>query len=103
MRKQIPLTVCPLSNLKLRVVKDLREHNFARLLRAGVAVTINSDDPAYFGGYIGENYRQTAEALDLTPSELVACAEHAVHASFLPEAAKLSLQSAIQLEAQRGA
>ena len=66
--KQIPLTVCPLSNLKLCVVEDLREHNFARLLRKGVAVTINSDDPAYFGGYIGENYRQTARALDLTPA-----------------------------------
>src|SRR5499427_9719624 len=69
-REQIPLTVCPLSNLKLCVVPDLRAHNFARLLRAGVAVTINSDDPAYFGGYIGENYRRTAEALGLTHEEL---------------------------------
>jgi adenosine deaminase len=92
--------VCPLSNLKLCVVKDLREHNFARLLRKGVAVTINSDDPAYFGGYIGENYRQTAAALDLTAKELVTCAENAVHAAFLPPAQKLALTSAIQLEAQ---
>jgi adenosine deaminase len=99
-KKQIPLTVCPLSNLKLCVVKDLREHNFARLLRKGVAVTINSDDPAYFGGYIGENYRQTAAALDLTAKELVTCAENAVHAAFLPPAQKLALTSAIQLEAQ---
>jgi adenosine deaminase len=100
-KKQIPLTVCPLSNLKLCVVKDLREHNFAKLLRKGVAVTINSDDPAYFGGYIGENYRQTAAALDLTPKELVTIAENAVHAAFLPSAQKLSLQQAIQLEAAR--
>ncbi len=100
-KKQIPLTVCPLSNLKLCVVKDLREHNFARLLRKGVAVTINSDDPAYFGGYIADNYRATAAALDLTGKELVTCAENAVHASFLPPAQKLSLTSAIQLEAQR--
>lgn len=100
-KKQIPLTVCPLSNLKLCVVKDLREHNFARLLRKGVMVTINSDDPAYFGGYIGENYRATAAALDLTAAELVTCAENAVHASFMTPAEKLSLTSAIQLEAQR--
>jgi len=99
--KQIPLTVCPLSNLKLRVVKDLRQHNFAKLLRKGVAVTINSDDPAYFGGYIGENYRQTAAALDLSAKELVTCAENAVHASFLPAAQKLALTHAIHLEAQQ--
>jgi adenosine deaminase len=98
--KQIPLTVCPLSNLKLCVVKDLRQHNFARLLRKGVAVTINSDDPAYFGGYIGENYRQTAIALDLTAKELVTCAENAVHASFLTSTQKLTLTNAIHLEAQ---
>ncbi|HSD89446.1 MAG TPA: adenosine deaminase [Kofleriaceae bacterium] len=101
-KKQVPLTVCPLSNLKLCVVKDLREHNFAKLLRKGVAVTINSDDPAYFGGYIGENYRQTAAALDLSAKELVTCAENAVHASFLPSAQKLALTGAIHLEAQRG-
>jgi adenosine deaminase len=101
--KQIPLTVCPLSNLKLCVVKDLRDHNFAKLLRRGVVVTINSDDPAYFGGYIGENYRATADALDLTAKEIVACAENAVHASFMPSAQKLALTSAIQHEAQRAA
>jgi adenosine deaminase len=94
--KRMPLTVCPLSNLKLCVVKDLKQHNFAKLLRAGVHVTINSDDPAYFGGYIGENYRATAEALDLTPRELVRVAEHAVHASFLPEDEKIELLAAVQ-------
>jgi adenosine deaminase len=99
-RDEIPLTVCPLSNVRLCVFPELREHNFARLLRKGVVVTINSDDPAYFGGYIGENYRQLAEALDLTAKELVTCAENAVHASFLPPAQKLSLQNAIQLAAQ---
>jgi adenine deaminase len=99
--KQIPLTVCPLSNLKLCVVKDLRHHNFAKLLRKGVPVTINSDDPAYFGGYVGENYRQTALALDLSAKELITCAENAVHASFLPAAQKLTLTNAIHLEAQR--
>ena len=90
-RDQIPLTVCPLSNLKLCVVKDLREHNVARLLRRGVAVTINSDDPAYFGGYLADNYRATALALDLSPAELVSVTEHAVRASFLPATEKAAL------------
>jgi len=100
-REQVPLTVCPLSNLKLRVVKDLRDHNFATLLRQGVVVTINSDDPAYFGGYIGDNYRATAEALALTPAELVRIAENAVRASFLPAAQKATLLGQIRAEAAR--
>jgi len=100
-RDQIPLTVCPLSNLKLRVVRDLADHNFARLLRQGVAVTINSDDPAYFGGYIADNYRATAAALDLTAAELVTVAENAVRASFLPATAKAALLGRIRGEAAR--
>ena len=100
-RDRIPLTVCPLSNLKLCVVKDLAQHNFATLLRKGVAVTINSDDPAYFGGYIGENYRATAKALGLTNAELVTVAENAARASFLPATAKASLLSSIRSEAAR--
>jgi adenosine deaminase len=100
-REQVPLTVCPLSNLKLCVVRTLADHNFARLLRRGVAVTINSDDPAYFGGYIGDNYRATAASLDLTAAELVAVAENAVRASFLPATAKAALLGRIRNEAAR--
>ncbi|MBA2540578.1 MAG: adenosine deaminase [Deltaproteobacteria bacterium] len=100
-RERIPLTVCPLSNLKLCVVKDLKQHNFAKLLRKGVAVTINSDDPAYFGGYIGENYRAAATALELTHAELVTVAENAARASFMPATAKTSLLSTIRTEAAR--
>jgi adenine deaminase len=100
-REHIPLTVCPLSNEKLCVVRDLREHNLARLLRRGVAVTINSDDPAYFGGYIGDNYLATAVALELTAGELVAVAENAVRASFMPAAAKAALLGRIRGEAAR--
>jgi adenosine deaminase len=100
-REHIPLTVCPLSNLKLCVVRSLADHNFARLLRRGVAVTINSDDPAYFGGYIADNYRATAAALELTAGELVAVAENAVRASFLPATAKASLLGQIRREAAR--
>ena len=100
-RERIPLTVCPLSNLKLCVVRDLAAHNFARLLRAGVAVTINSDDPAYFGGYIADNYRATAAALDLTAAELVTVAENAARASFLPATAKTALLGQIRNAAAR--
>ena len=81
---QTPLTVCPLSNLKLRVVCDLREHNLARLLRAGLCVTINSDDPAYFGGYMNANFIATAEALHLSRDELVQLAANSFNASFAP-------------------
>ena len=81
-RDQVPLTVCPLSNLKLRVVRDLRQHNLARLLRAGLCVTINSDDPAYFGGYINSNFIATADALDLSRDELVELAANSFRASF---------------------
>ena len=91
-RYQIPLTVCPLSNLKLCVVSDLAEHNFARLLRRGVAVTINSDDPAYFGGYLGQNWIETAEALSLSREDLVTLAKNSFTGSFLPpEAVKRHL------------
>lgn len=100
-RDQIPLTVCPLSNLKLCVVKDLKDHNFAKLLRKGVAVTINSDDPAYFGGYIGENYVATAKAVQLTEDEVVTVAENAVRASFMPAQAKAGLLSKIRTAAAR--
>jgi len=81
-QSQTPLTVCPLSNLKLCVVRDLREHNLARLLRAGLRVTINSDDPAYFGGYINANFIATADALQLSRDELVQLAANSFSASF---------------------
>ena len=87
-QSQVPLTVCPLSNLKLCVVKDLRDHNLARLLHAGLCVTINSDDPAYFGGYINQNFIATADALQLSREDLVQLARNSFVASFVPEAQK---------------
>ncbi|MER1967143.1 adenosine deaminase [Castellaniella sp. GW247-6E4] len=90
-RRRIPLTVCPLSNLKLGVVDDLRRHNLARLLRAGVMVTLNSDDPAYFGGYVLDNYTASATALDLDRDELATLAANSLQASFLPQADKARL------------
>ncbi|MNC17548.1 Adenine deaminase [compost metagenome] len=85
-REQVPLTVCPLSNVKLRVFPTLQQHNLKALLDAGLKVTINSDDPAYFGGYVLENYRQTAEALQLSRAELQRLARNSLEAAFVGDA-----------------
>ena len=80
---RLPLTVCPLSNLKLCVVRDLREHPLKTMLDAGLCVTINSDDPAYFGGYMNANFVQTTEALQLTREDVIALAKNSFEASFI--------------------
>lgn len=87
-KEKIPLTVCPLSNLKLCVFKKLSDHNLKKLLQRGVKVTINSDDPAYFGGYANQNYMETAEALDLSIEELKTLAKNSFEASFLSDSVK---------------
>ena len=84
--EQTPLTVCPFSNVKLRVFPDLQHHNFGDLLDRGLLVTINSDDPAYFGGYVADNYIGTAAALGLTADQMIQVARNSFVASFLPEA-----------------
>jgi adenosine deaminase len=86
LRTRTPLTMCPLSNLKLRVVEDLRRHNLARLLRAGLCVTINSDDPSYFGGYLNANFIAAAEALELSREEIVTLARNGFLAAFVTQA-----------------
>ncbi|HET6970410.1 MAG TPA: adenosine deaminase [Phenylobacterium sp.] len=78
------LTVCPLSNLKLCVVDDLRNHPLKRMLDLGLRATLNSDDPAYFGGYLGTNWSRTAEALSLSRDDLVTLAKNSFTGSFLP-------------------
>ena len=85
---QMTLTVCPLSNLKLCVVRDLKEHPLPEMLRQGLHVTLNSDDPAYFGGYVNDNYRRLAEAVGLTREQLTAIARNSFEGSFLDEAEK---------------
>ena len=85
---RVPLTVCPLSNVKLGVYDSLEQHNIRTLLHKGLCVTINSDDPAYFGGYVGENFRQTQAALGLDVADLRALAVNAFEASFLSAADK---------------
>jgi len=80
---RLPLTVCPLSNLKLCVVKDLRQHPLKTLLDAGLCVTVNSDDPAYFGGYLNTNFEQTVQALDLSREDVIQLARNSFEASFI--------------------
>ncbi len=82
------LTVCPLSNLKLCVVTDLKHHPVPEMLRRGLHVTLNSDDPAYFGGYVNENYRQLAAAVGLDRAQLTRLARHSFEGSFLAAADK---------------
>ncbi len=84
----VPLTVCPLSNLRLAVVKTLDAHPLRHMLEAGLKVTVNSDDPAYFGGYVNDNYRRVSDALNLSAGDLVMLARNSFEASFLPEARK---------------
>ncbi len=87
-KKELALTVCPLSNLKLKVVSDLKDHPIKRMLKKGLIATINSDDPAYFGGYINDNFVQLAEAVYLTENEIFTLMENSFKASFLPESIK---------------
>jgi len=83
-REQMPLTVCPLSNVRLRNVADIAHHPLRRMLQMGLMATINSDDPAYFGGYINENLA----ALALTENEALTLMRNGFHAAFLDEAAR---------------
>jgi adenosine deaminase len=85
-REQITLTVCPLSNLKLCVVGDLRDHPIPRMLELGLKATINSDDPAYFGGYVGKNYIELARATGLDRADLATLARNSFAGSFLEPA-----------------
>jgi adenosine deaminase len=87
-REQMTLTVCPLSNLKLKVVERLEDHPLRRMLQAGLRATVNSDDPAYFGGYLGDNYRAIQRALGLTREELAMLARNSFLGSFMTEAEK---------------
>jgi len=85
---RIALTVCPLSNLKLRVFPNLADHNLRQLLDAGLVATVNSDDPAYFGGYINDNFLQTFAATGLAAQHAYQLARNSFVASFIEEDAK---------------
>jgi len=91
----VPLTVCPLSNVKLKVFRRLEEHNLKRLLDAGLCVTVNSDDPAYFGGYVLDNYLACAAALGLARGELARLCANSISAALLPSGRKAQLLETI--------
>jgi len=87
-RERVPLTVCPLSNVKLKVFERIEDHNLKRLLDHGVCVTVNSDDPAYFGGYVLENYLAVHSGLCLSQKDLTVLARNSIEASFMADSAK---------------
>jgi len=93
---RLPLTVCPLSNLKLCVVKDLAAHPLKKMLDAGLCVTVNSDDPAYFGGYLNANFEQTVRALALSEAEVVQLARNSFEASFVTDAERAAMRQALE-------
>jgi adenosine deaminase len=88
--------MCPLSNIRLRVFDRLEDHNLRRLLNRGVKVMINSDDPPYFGGYVGDNYLAVTEALGLDLWDVVRLARNSIEATFLDAAAKEALISELE-------
>lgn len=99
-REAVPLTVCPLSNVKLKVFPRIEDHNLKRLLDRGLCVTVNSDDPAYFGGYVLENYLAVQQGLGLSRQDLVQLARNSIRASFLPAADQQRWDAAIQAYAE---
>ncbi len=96
-RKKIPLTVCPLSNLKLRVVNKLQEHPLRKMLDCGIIASINSDDPAYFGGYIADNFEACSIALNLTKNEAILAARNSFIGSFLDANSKAAYLQKLEL------
>ncbi|CAG9297869.1 adenosine deaminase [Celerinatantimonas diazotrophica] len=92
---QMPLTVCPLSNIKLKVFSNMREHNIVELLDKGMCVTINSDDPAYFGGYMNQNFHAIADVFALTHQQLAKFSINAINASFIHEDDKQKLRQEV--------
>ncbi len=95
-RERVPLTVCPLSNVKLGVVSSLRAHPLRRMLELGLMVTVNSDDPAYFGGYITENFLAAQRALDLTREQILTLARNSYAAAFVDEGRRRQLEDELQ-------
>ena len=93
--ERIPLTVCPLSNIKLCVFDELGQHNLPKLLDAGLCATINSDDPAYFGGYMTDNFEQCQQALGLSDDQLRTLALNAIEASFTSDERKTELRDSL--------
>jgi adenosine deaminase len=95
-RERMALTVCPLSNLRLRVVEDLKAHPLRQMMEKDLVVTVNSDDPAYFGGYVNDNYRAVSNALSLTREEIIAIVRNGFAASLLTPAEKATALAEVE-------
>ena len=96
-REQMPLTVCPHSNVKLCVFDTMKDHNIRLLLQKGLCASIHSDDPAYFGGYIGDNFKSVVHALELEHDEILQLAKNAINATFLDDDGKASLHARLEV------
>jgi adenosine deaminase len=96
-RERMPLTMCPLSNVRLKVFERIEDHNIGRLLERGLCVTVNSDDPAYFGGYLLENYLAIHAGLHLSPAQLAQLARNSIEASFMADVDKRRWTSRIDV------
>jgi adenosine deaminase len=92
---EIPLTSCPLSNLKLKVIPKMTDHPLKEMLDRGIKVTVNSDDPAYFGGYLNDNYFAVADALQLSKEEIVQLVKNSFEASFVTDGEKKNFLASI--------
>lgn len=93
---RMPLTVCPLSNTKLKVFESMEQHNILQLLKRGLCVTVNSDDPAYFGGYMNDNFIAIASSLAMSNEDLAAFSLNAVEASFVSDARKSQMREEVE-------
>jgi adenosine deaminase len=100
-REQMPLTMCPLSNLRLKGISDLSLHPIKKALDAGLLATVNSDDPSYFGGYVNENYKAVADAVGLDAGDVIKLAQNSVVASFVDDGRKQELLDKITSQVER--
>jgi adenosine deaminase len=100
-QRQVPLTMCPLSNVKLQVIRSVAEHPAKQLLDAGVCVTLNSDDPSYFGGYVNDNYLACLKALHLDRADLVKLARNSFVAAFMPDSERAAALARLDAYAGR--
>src|SRR5690554_2312334 len=99
--REIPLTMCPLSNLKLKVVADLKDHPLKKMLDKNLMVTINSDDPSYFGGYVNQKYLEVARALNLRKDDILILAKNSFQTSFLSDTEKQRFLKIVETKKQR--
>ena len=99
--RKITLTSCPLSNYYLKVVKKMEKNPVKRMLRKGLKVTVNSDDPAYFGGYINENYQSVYDALSLTKKDICTLAKNSFEGSFLSDSKKQMMLEKLDIYAEK--